>query len=406
MDVQLILNSNPWFSAVTDYSLQLAEHVSSRKSSQVIYCAPAGSIALHKASQKSLRSNALPLFPFSFTRFLVTWHALGELLKSHKPSIVWVFEGREHTLCALHRLLHKPLWSATRLVRVRGQANPVKSTFVNKWVYRKGVSGVAFAAEAVHQRTPFVLPQSMSRVHLYCTARLFPPVLELTMPAQQVVVSRTFSLDFSHPTFTVVGRFDPVKGHKEAIDGLATADFRPYLKKEQWLQIVFIGESQNVSARSLVDYASAIFHSPAENLSDSRWLICWPEKRIRLLIIDERVPDVAVWMRQSSFGFIPSLGSEVICRVAVEFLQQGTPVISSNAGALSEVLPPSCALVYENGTTEQIAHALEKALILCNHEGVLSTMRQNALQQGQRFGPDGWNGLISWARALEPFAPH
>ena len=38
-----------------------------------------------------------------------------------------------------------------------------------------------------------------------------------------------------------------------------------------------------------------------------------------------------------SFRVIPSLDSEVICRVGVEFLQSSIPVLHSDAGALSEV---------------------------------------------------------------------
>lgn len=404
MDFQIVLNSNPWFSAVTDYSLQLAQYVSSRQTSKVLYCAPAGSIALRKAAQVSLPTNAIPLFPFSLTRFLVTWHAVGELVKSHKPSVVWVFEGREHTLCALHRLLHKKLWSSTRLVRVRGQANPVKASALNKWVYKSGVSGVAFVAQVVQQRTPFSLPETMKLIHPYCTAKLAQPVIELSAPAQQVAVSRQYSIDFSHPTFTVVGRYDPVKGHKETIDALFMSDFSSYLRKEQWLQVVFIGESQNVSAESLADHACAVFGVRVQKLTEHSRLIEVPEKRLRLLIIDERVSNVALWMRQSSFGLIPSLGSEVICRVAVEFLQQGTPLVSSDAGALAEVLPSSCALLYQNGSTEKLAETLTKAIVLCNQPDVLPAMRQNALQHGKRFGPEGWNGLITWARTLNPFA--
>jgi len=403
MDYQIVLNSNPWFSAVTDYSLQLAQFVSSRQTSRVLYCAPAGSIALRKASQSSLPTNAIPLFPFSFTRFFVTWHALGELVKSHKPSVVWVFEGREHTLCSLHRLLNKKLWASTRLVRVRGQANPVRATALNKWVYKSGVSGVAFVAQVVQQRTPFSVPEKMQLVHPYCTAKLAQPVLELSAPAQTVAVSRKVSIDFSHPTLAVVGRYDPVKGHQETIDALAIADFKTYLRENQWMQIIFIGESQSVSAISLFEHACHTFAVRGQTLSNTRWMVEVPEKKIRLLIIDERLRDVALWMRQSSFGLIPSLGSEVICRVAVEFLQQGTPLVSSNAGALSEVLPANCALIYENGSAANFANALEKALILCNQPNVLPVMRQNALIQGKRFGPEGWNGLVSWARALTPF---
>lgn len=404
MDYHIVLNSNPWFSAVTDYSLQLARFVSSRQSSKVIYCAPAGSIALRKADQSDLKTNAIPLFPFTLTRFFAAWHALGELVKNHKPSVVWVFEGREHTLCALHRLLHKKIWTSTRLVRVRGQAATVSSSVLNKWVYTKGSSGIAFAAQVVEQRTGFEVPLEKRRIHLYCTAKLSEPVLSLESTPQQLAVSRDFSIDFSHPTFTIVGRYDPVKGHGETIQALALADFKPYLKENQWLQVVFLGESQNVSALSLFELAQKNFNTIGKALSNSRWIVEDPQKRIRLLIVDERVRDISVWMRQSSFGLIPSLGSEVICRVAVEFLQQGTPLVSSNVGALAEVLQRSCSLIYEHGRVDALAHTLEKALVLCNQPDALRVMRRNALEHGRRFGPEGWTPLLSWAQKLEPFS--
>jgi glycosyltransferase involved in cell wall biosynthesis len=404
MEFHIVLNSNPWFSAVTDYSLQLAKFVSSRQTARVIYCAPAGSVALRKADQSSLPTNPIPLFPFTLTRFFAAWHTLGELVRSNKPAVVWVFEGREHTLCAIHRLMHRNLWGKTRIIRVRGQAAPVHSSLLNKWVYTRGISGVAFAAEVVKQRTAFDVPEKQRRVHLYCTAKLAEPVLSLESAPSQIAVSRDFSIDFSHPTFTVVARYDPVKGHKETIDALSRANFSPYLRDTQWLQMVFIGESQNVSAALLVEQAQNTFKTSAKQLSQSRWLVENPEKRLRLLIIDERVRDVAVWMRQSSFGLIPSLGSEVICRVAVEFLQQGTPLVSSNAGALAEVLPRSCALIYNAQEPQELAAALEKALVLFNQPNVLSTMRRNAVEHGKRFGPEGWNGLVAWARTLEPFS--
>lgn len=403
MESQIVLNSNPWFSAVTDYSLQLARFVSSKQNVKLIYCAPAGSVALKRANQSSLQTNAVPIFPFSLTRFFAAWHALGELLRGHQPTVVWVFEGREHTLCALHRVINKKLWSNTRLVRVRGQAGVVRGNPINQWVYTRGVSGVAFAAQVIKDRAAVALPPNQEKVQLYCTAALREPVVSLQSDAQQVVVSRGFSLDFSHPTLTVVGRFDPVKGHKETLEALSQSNFSAYLKPNQWMQIVFIGETQNVTSDTLVHNACIAINGTAQQLSAKRWLIESSEKRTRILIVDERVRDIEVWMRQSSFGLIPSLDSEVICRVAVEFLQQGTPLISSDAGALSEVLSKSCSLLFKKGDTSELKTTFEKALVLFNQPDMHSAMRQNAAQHGARFGPAGWNSLFGWATSLKPF---
>lgn len=403
MELQIVLNSNPWFSAVTDYSLQLARFVSAKNNTKVIYCAPAGSIALKKADQCSLQTNAVPIFPFSFARFFAAWHALGELLKNSHPTIVWVFEGREHTLCALHRVMNKKLWSATRLVRVRGQAGFVRSNPINQWVYTHGVSGVAFAAQVVRNRAHVTVPAAQGKVQLYCTASLKEPVIPLQTASKQVVVSRHFSLDFSNPTITVVGRFDPVKGHKETLEATSQANFSTYLKTGQWLQLVFIGESQNIPAQELILNAASAINGSVQQLTSKRWMIESHQKRIRILIIDERVRDIEIWMRQSSFGLIPSLDSEVICRVAVEFLQQGTPIISSDAGALSEVLSKSCALVFKKGKSDELRLALEQSLVLCNQPDLHAAMRENAAKHGARFGPSGWNNLVGWASSLQPF---
>ncbi|MEY2987101.1 MAG: hypothetical protein RJB13_622, partial [Pseudomonadota bacterium] len=347
--------------------------------------------------------NAVPLFPFSLTRFFAAWHALGELVKTNVPSIIWVFEGREHTLCALHRVIHKNLWKSTRLVRVRGQAGGVRRNPINQWAYTQGVSGVAFAAEVVRKRAQIAMPDAQGKVQLYCTATLKEPVLSLQSASQHIAVSRHFALDFNHPTITVVGRFDPVKGHKETLRAASSANFKSYLKPEQWVQLVFIGESQNIAAPDLVQDAIGAIGGSLRQLSDHRWLIESAEKKVRVLIIDERIRDIEVWMRQSSFGLIPSLGSEVICRVAVEFLQQGTPLISSDAGALSEVLSKSCALVFENNNSEKLKEALEKSLVLFNQPEVHLAMRSNAATHGASFGPSGWNNLIGWANTLQPF---
>lgn len=403
MELQLVLNSNPWFSAVTDYSLQLARFVSARKNTKVLYCAPAGSIALKKASQCSLQTNAVPLFPFSLTRFFAAWHALGELVKTNRPSIIWVFEGREHTLCTLHRVVHKRLWKGTRLVRIRGQAGQVRRNPINQWVYTQGVSGVAFAADVIRKRAQIAVPEGQGKVQLYCTATLKEPILSLQTASQQLAVSRHFTLDFNHPTMTVVGRFDPVKGHKETILAAARANFLTYLKPDQWVQLVFIGESQNIAAHELVQDAIDATRGTLQQLDAHRWLIESHEKRIRVLIIDERIRDIELWMRQSSFGLIPSLDSEVICRVAVEFLQQGTPLISSDAGALGEVLSKSCALVFQKRNPDELTSALEKSLVLYNQPDLHSAMRHNAAAHGVRFGPSGWSNLLGWASSLSPF---
>ncbi len=58
-----------------------------------------------------------------------------------------------------------------------------------------------------------------------------------------------------------------------------------------------------------------------------------------ITIITGKVDDITGIMNASDLGVISSLGSEAVCRVAMEFMACGVPVISSNAGVLPEMLP-------------------------------------------------------------------
>ena len=58
-----------------------------------------------------------------------------------------------------------------------------------------------------------------------------------------------------------------------------------------------------------------------------------------ITIITGKVEDVTSVINAIDLGVISSLGSEAICRVAMEFMACNVPVISSNVGVLLEMLP-------------------------------------------------------------------
>jgi glycosyltransferase involved in cell wall biosynthesis len=51
-------------------------------------------------------------------------------------------------------------------------------------------------------------------------------------------------------------------------------------------------------------------------------------------------------MSGAVLGVVPSLGSEIICRVAEEFLLCGTPVAVSAAGSLPEIIFPGAGFCF------------------------------------------------------------
>jgi glycosyltransferase involved in cell wall biosynthesis len=122
------------------------------------------------------------------------------------------------------------------------------------------------------------------------------------------------------PEILIFGRLDPVKGHRE---------FFPVFK-----DLVSIAKSKGDPVPRL-----RIVGLPA-NLSLSH-LRTEAEKfglsQDDLTIQCERVESVAAVMSECSLGLVSSIGSEVICRVAQEFLLCGTPVITTGVGSLPEI---------------------------------------------------------------------
>lgn len=405
----IIINTNKWFSAVSEYALQFASALRDDGLSPLCLSHP-GSPLFAKYAKASLRAAEIPLLS-GFLGFLRAWktlsHALREeSLPSARPpgvlpvvdnfvdnpatfGIVWTFEGREHTLCALHRLVHPGTWRHWKHVRVRGQAAPVRDSLFNRWVYRRGADALVVAADIVKRRIPFATLLPVLSVFPFCSrfaheafaGRAADGAFErLDRRTPVPFLPQTPSVDPACPLFLVVGRFDPVKGHESllrAFGELATRQPQGALP----LQLVLVGRSENIHAHTLVSFAAqtwkgeVVSHGP-------RSFVRGIDGRAHLFVFDERVPDIFGLMAKAHFGVIPSLGSEVICRVAVEFLQSGTPLVSSTAGALGEVIPEDVGVFFTPGDDEDCRRALSEALSYAQAPAILAQFRRDARASG------------------------
>jgi glycosyltransferase involved in cell wall biosynthesis len=318
--------------------------------------------------------------------------------------VVWTFEGREHTLAVLHRVLHKKLWAGVRLVRVRGQAAFTRNSFVNRWLYAKSSDGVVFVADVVRNRTAFRVPAEQNLVFPYCAdfsngvrpwemAHGKTP-LENNGAGYEWMPGAPF-VRFEDPLFVVVGRYDPVKGHKELLDAFAQMD-----NQNRSVQLVFIGCSENVKAKDLYSYAQAklfgdSFFQGARGFVQSK---CGFKT---FYICDERFSDVPLFVKKAHWGVIPSLGSEVICRVAVEFLQNGTPCLATDVGALKEVLEGSPSKIVPLGDAKEWKRALESASGIASDAAFFFHVRNQCRRFGaEKYHWSRYHELVDWAKSL------
>lgn len=286
------LCSNRWNSAITEYALRSAQALQKQGWKSELSALP--SSHCERRAKEYLVSG--PSFRFAFSDLI----ALRAYAKTLKPSIIVTYGGPETFLA---RFLGVPV------VRFRGQDSDLSKP-LSKFGLRLNIGfcqGILTPAQVLADRFRAVMPDKK--------------IAAITLGLDSDVFHARPRKETSHPRLLLVGRLDPIKGHEKFLELfsqlLKAWDLslpRPFLE--------IIGQSANLSSASLRGKASAL----------------GLEEGVDWGILEARVPNLPERMSKATLGIIPSLGSEVICRVTEEFLLSGTPVLLANVGSLSECL--------------------------------------------------------------------
>lgn len=260
------------------------------------------------------------------------WRAIGALrdFQSRESiQIVNVFRSRElpwHLLAGRGK-------NAPRLVRTRGSAAPIRGHWLNRKLYRDGCHGLIASSDAVRRAMTASLGLAAEAVRT-----IYYPIDLPTLPAaaEGQALRRALLDELALPPdallLGIVGRVYPEKGHRELLSALAA------LARRFPLAALLVLDKQ-------VDDPAA-YRARLEELAGSLGL----SSRVRWL---GHRPDARGIMGAIDIGVVPSLASEVNCRVTVEFFSMGTPVVAFPTGALPEVV--------EDGATGRVTKSHDPA---------------------------------------------
>jgi len=253
--------------------------------------------------------------------------------------LVNVFRSRE---MPLH------LWAAGKgsgiaLVRTRGSARPIKGHWLNRRLYHRHCGGLIASSEAVRREMIESLrlpPARVRTIHYPVEHPPQPPspgaederralLTELGLPPESIVLG-------------IVGRARKEKGHERLLRALALlAPRHPDL--------------------ALLVLDKRYDDPPAcrENIQALQSQLGL-DGRVRWLGFRE---DVRRIMGLMHVGVVPSLTSEMNCRVAMEFFSVGVPVVALPTGALPEVIEHGInGLVAPSHSPEDLADTLAPLL--------------------------------------------
>lgn len=292
----LVVLDERWNSALTDLGIKIGS---------ILKCQVAFALLKGYPAHKRLEGKGYPLFFIEDPRRgipLKAFLSLKKALYSFRPNVVLTIRGDEMLFASL--LKGKLGYS---LFRLHGSQRGMRNSFLNRLIHRKFVDGVILSTRKFLTSVVSEIPKIV--INGLVDTKEFSFSLKGRGYFREKLKVKGKKL------IGVVGRLDPVKGHSLFLKALSK------LKRDDFLAVV-VGNEENVKLKDLV------------NLRDSLGL------KERVLFIPERIKEIKDFMSACDLGVVPSLGSEVVLRVPLEFMACRTALVSTNVGALPEVVSP------------------------------------------------------------------
>jgi len=300
----------PWDSGLAHYALSLAQGLKA-KGHEVFVSATPGQKPWHKAHRLGLKT--LPL---------VSLKGLGPLrrfAREHGVEVINAHTGSTHSVAVAAALGQK-----IAVVRTRSDARALRRRPGGGFLYKHTQRVIAAAG--------YIRDSFLKELKL-------PPKKVVTI-YQGLAVEDFEPVPFPKaPVIGVVARLDPVKGHRYLIEAL-------WILKATYpaLRLRVIGQEENIKVRDLQAIAVRLRVNHLVDFAGFQ-------------------SDVGKAMGECTIGAIPSVGSEAVSRVALEWMASGRPVVAAKVGCLPEIVQPKeTGWLVEPKDAPALAAALAKLL--------------------------------------------
>jgi len=244
--------------------------------------------------------NPKPLNPVGY----LTHKSLLEIIKSGEYDCIIPHGAQSHYWAGR---VKKKLGDSIRVIRALSDDRKPKVNFFSKKIYSKWTDGFIASSNALINiySNAFDIPENKFALALGPF-----DFDEFNLRYKNEGENKTNS----EITFGLIARLSPVKGHTIFLKAAALA-----LSKNSNLKFLISGEDAQIKRKQLESLASDLGISTSVEFKDN-----YPHPSKPISMID--------------IGVISSTFSEVICRIGMEYMAAGKPVISSDINVLPELV--------------------------------------------------------------------
>jgi glycosyltransferase involved in cell wall biosynthesis len=291
-----------WYNACADFAIQQALGLL-RLGHEVLLMANPGSPPAAKARDAGL--DVTDDVDFASKNIIRSVRRLQEIVKDFRPDIIFAHRGESHLIGALAARR-----TGCPIARFRGDVRSPRGGMFSRILNDRMTQGIAVST--VRLKNEY---ESRFRLNGIPLTVIYPGIdsSRFRTAKPRVELKAQFGLDPERNVIGIVGRLSPVKGHRYFLQAA-----RIVSEKNPDIQFVIAGEDAQISALELKEYAKSF------GLAN-----------LHFFGLIENVEDLI-----SSFdiGVIASVGSEMICRVLMEYFAAGISVVATRVNQLEELI--------------------------------------------------------------------
>ena len=290
-----------WYNACADFAVQQARALA-RAGHDVLVMGNPGSPPVREAARHGLTVN--DEVNFGSMNILRSASRLRGIADKFRADIIFAHRGESHLIASLaSRKTGLPV------ARFRGDVRLPRGDIFSRRLNEKMTSGIAVSTQRLKEK--YI---KMYRLNGIPTRVIYPGIdVSASTPtlARSELRSR-FDLDGKRPLVGIVGRLSPVKGHRYFLEAAKfVQDNSPDV------QFVIAGEDAQITSAELRKQARRIGLSGLHLLG--------------------RLDNVNELMSAFDIGVIASVGSEMICRVMMEYFAAGIAVVATRINQVEEI---------------------------------------------------------------------